>query len=193
MYQLPKIHKRTFNVPGRPVISNCGTPTEKVSEFLDFHLKPVMRGGKSYVKDTGDFLEKLKSLGKIPYNSILITADVVGLYPSIPHGDGLEYLHSKLEERSEKKIPSEDLVKMAEFVLKNNYFEFNSKIKKQISGTAIGTKFAPAYACIFMDKVENDFLESEAIKPWVWLRYIDDIYFLSGLRGRRSWPDFWKG
>ena len=40
---------------------------------------------------------------------------------------------------------------MAEFVLKNNYFEFDSKVKKQISGTVIGTKFAPSYACVFMD------------------------------------------
>ena len=36
LYLLPKIHKRLSNVPGRPVISNCGTPTEKASEFLDF-------------------------------------------------------------------------------------------------------------------------------------------------------------
>ena len=42
---------------------------------------------------------------------------------------------------------------MADFVLKNNYFEFNGQIKQQISGTAIGTKFAPPYACLFMDKI----------------------------------------
>ena len=35
MYLLPKIHKRLYDVPGRPVISNCGTPTEKASKFLD--------------------------------------------------------------------------------------------------------------------------------------------------------------
>ena len=35
MYLLPKIHKRLYNVPGRPVISNCGTPTEKVSKFTN--------------------------------------------------------------------------------------------------------------------------------------------------------------
>ena len=29
LYFLPKIHKRFHNVPGRPVISNCGTPREK--------------------------------------------------------------------------------------------------------------------------------------------------------------------
>ena len=122
MYMLPKIHKRYSDVPGRPVISNCGTPTEKVSEFFDYHLKPVMQSGKSYIKDTGDFLSKLKNFGRIPDNSILVTADVVGLYPSIPHDAGLEALHTRLEERGEKKVPSADLVKMAEFVLKNNYF-----------------------------------------------------------------------
>ena len=42
VYLLPKIHKRLENVQGRPVISNCGTPTEKVSKFLDYHLKSTM-------------------------------------------------------------------------------------------------------------------------------------------------------
>ena len=56
----------------------------------------------------------------------------------------------------EEKIPSSDLVNMAEFVLKNNYFVFESKVKKQISVTTIGTIYAPPYACIFMDKVETE-------------------------------------
>jgi hypothetical protein len=42
----------------------------------------------------------------------------------------------------------------------------------------MGTKFSPPYACIFMDMVENEFLEQQEIKPWVWLRYIDDIFFV---------------
>ena len=178
MYILPKIHERLYNVSGRPVISNCGTTTEKMSEFLDHHLQPVMKGGKSYVKDTNHFLEKCKQLGKVPRNAILVTVDVLGLYPSIPHGLGLKALHEKLEERNYKSVPTAGLVNMADFVLKNNYFEFDSCIKQQISGTAIGTKFAPPYACIFMDKVESAFLESENTKPWVRMRYIDDIFFI---------------
>ena len=43
LYLLPKIHKRLSNVPGRPVISNCWMPTEKVSEILDHNLKPIMQ------------------------------------------------------------------------------------------------------------------------------------------------------
>ena len=67
---------------------------------------------------------------------------------------------------------------MAEFVLKNNLFEFKSKVYQQKSGTAIGTKFAPPHACIYMDEVEQNFLETQDKKPLIWLRYIDDIFFI---------------
>ena len=33
LYFFSKIHKRLFNVPGPPVISNCGIPTEKALSF----------------------------------------------------------------------------------------------------------------------------------------------------------------
>ena len=62
----------------------------------------------------------------------MITSDVVGLYPSIPHDADLETLRKALDNRKNKKISNDGLTKMAEFVLKNNYFEFNRKVKKQI-------------------------------------------------------------
>ena len=67
---------------------------------------------------------------------------------------------------------------MAEFALKNNFFEFNNQIKQQIFGTAIGTKCAPTYAGIFMDKVETEFLETQTDKLFWSVRYIDDIFFI---------------
>ena len=51
-YQLPKMHKRLHNVPGRPVISNCGFHTENISSFLDYHLQPLAQKVKSHTKDT---------------------------------------------------------------------------------------------------------------------------------------------
>ena len=143
------------------MISNRGTPTEKVSEFLDYHLKPVMQSGRSYIKDSGDFLKKIKHLGSLPENAILVTADVVGPYPSIPHEAGLQALEEALENRNQKQISTDKLVKMAQFVLKNNFSEF-SNVFQQISGTAIGTKFAPPYACIFMDHIETKFLRTQS-------------------------------
>ena len=60
LYFLLKIHK-LFNIPGRPIMSNCGAPTEKASEFLDHHLKPVIQSSWSCIKDSWDFLRKIRS------------------------------------------------------------------------------------------------------------------------------------
>ena len=130
MCLLPKIHKRLSNVLGRPVISNCGTPTEKVSEFLDFQLKPVMQSSKSYIKDSGDFIRKIKDIQYIPSNAILVTADMVGPYASILHDSGLKALKNILDKRKNQNILTADLIKMTEFVLKNNYSEFSGKVKQ---------------------------------------------------------------
>ena len=49
-------------------------------------------------------------------------------------------------------------------------------------GTAMGTPMAPNYANLFMTQVETDMLndyEAETgLRPIIWLRYIDDIFFL---------------
>ena len=63
---------------------------------------------------------------KVPEGSFLVTADVVGLYPSIPHKEGILALKNKFEEQTFSKIPTNALVKLAEFFLKNNFFEFNN-------------------------------------------------------------------
>ena len=106
LYLLPKIHKRLFNMPGRPVISNCRTPTD-ISEFLDHHLKPIMQNGLPYIRDSQHFLEKIKTIGSVPENVILVSTDVVSLYPNIPHQAGLKALKEALEKTDIKKIPTE--------------------------------------------------------------------------------------
>ena len=55
-------------------------------------------------------MSKLKNLKKVPDNAILVTADFVGLYPSIPHNEGLEVLKKQLDKFYEKSIPTESLV-----------------------------------------------------------------------------------
>ena len=78
----------------------------------------------------------MKRIGKVLEVSFLVTADVVGTYPSIPHKEGILALKNKLEEQT-SNIFANDLVNLAQFVPKNKLFEFNNKVKKQISGTAI--------------------------------------------------------
>ena len=54
-----------------------------------------MKSGVSYIKDTNDFPSKLKNLEKKRENGFLVTDDVIGLYPSIPHDEGLEVLRKQ--------------------------------------------------------------------------------------------------
>ena len=61
----------------------------------------------------------------------------------MPHEACLRALKEVLNRMEEKKISTEIFVKMAKFVLQNNYSEFNGQVKHQISGWLIGTK--PAY------------------------------------------------
>ena len=111
-------------------------------------------------------MKKVKHLGQIPDGAILVTADVAGLFRSIPHKAGLEALKKRLNERGTFEIPTEDIVQMAEFVLKRIFFKFNGEVKRQKSSRAVATKFAPPYACIFMDKVETEFLKSQELQPF---------------------------
>ena len=102
----------------------------------------------------------------------------MGLYPSIPNEAGLKFLREVLHKKGQHIILTIELIRMADFVLKNNYFEFKGQIKPEISGIAIGTKFAPPYACLFIDKIETAFLETQELQPLVWFRYMDDIFFI---------------
>ena len=61
-----------------------------------------MQKGWSYIKDSGDFIKKINYLVSIPKNAILLTGDVVGLYPSIPNEMGLRALKEALDKRDEK-------------------------------------------------------------------------------------------
>ena len=141
-YLLPKIHKRLNSVPGRPVISNRGFFTENISAFLDHHLEPLAKKVRSYIKDTNHFLKKIMDLDGLPEDAILCTVDVVGLYPSIPHEEGLEALQEALEHRENNTISTDTLLELARFVLKNDCFNFNGNFYQQLRGTAIGTKCA---------------------------------------------------
>ena len=174
-YLLPKIHKK--GCPGRPIISGSGTCTESVSEFIDFHIKPLVPEIPSYIKDTKHFLQVLRDLGRLPEGAILVTADVVGLYPHISHEEGLTSMREALGRSGHSSIPTEDLVDLARIVLTSNNLTFNGKHYVQILGTAIETKMAPSYASIFMLKLESYLLEQAPTKPIFWRRFIDEIFF----------------
>ena len=68
-YILPYIHK-TGN-PGRPIVSSNSHLTERMSQFVDYHINPLVPTLESHIKDTTDILNKPSNLGNLPSNAIL--------------------------------------------------------------------------------------------------------------------------
>ena len=89
-YILPKIHKP--GNPGRPIVSSNAHPTERISQIVDYHLKPLVHKTAAFMKDTTHFLNKLNQLVQLPRNAILVTLDVSSLYTNISHNEGMNDL-----------------------------------------------------------------------------------------------------
>ena len=183
-YLLPKIHKA--NNPGRPIVSACSCPTEHISTYLDYIFQPIVKNLPTYIKDTTHALHLLQQANTKQYHpTFLFTLDVVSLYTSIPHSDGLRALQHFLDQRPIQDPPTSTLIRLAELVLNMNTFNFGKDIFTQISGVAMGTKMGPSYACLFMGYLENSIISQyRGPLPTFYHRYIDDgLGYTTGTKG----------
>ena len=174
-YILPKIHKP--GNPGRPIVNSIGSITEKISVFVDAHLRQFTPRIPSYVKDTTHFINIMKNIQLDP-EDLLDIINVSSLYTNIPNTEGIAAINRMMEE-----IVTDTLIKMfisnlAHQVLTKNYFSFNGRLYEQIQGTAMGTRMAPNYAIIFMHYLEKNFLSNYPRQPKIWLRFIVDIFMI---------------
>ena len=182
-YLLPKIHKEKDKwkngkiPPGRPIVSDCGSDTYHLSEFIDSYLQPLATKHASFLRDTPDFLDKLSNLTCSP-NSLLITLDVDSLYTNIDNKDGLETINNIFNQNPNEKRPSKEILDLLKICLENNDFIFNNDWYLQVGGTAMGKKFAPNYANLFLSEWEEKALEKCPKKPECYFRYLDDIFII---------------
>lgn len=181
-YLLPKIHKNpdTWTVPhqipsGRPIVSDCGSESYRIAEFIDYFLNPLSQTHESYVKDTYEFVEKLKSVKILP-GAMLFSIDIDSLYTNIDTTLGLRAVREIFQRYPDPTRPDEVLLNLLELGLTRNDFEFNSKHYLQIHGTAMGKKFAPAYANIYMADWERTVFPKCQKLPTLYVRYLDDIF-----------------
>ncbi|CAN7978991.1 unnamed protein product [Ixodes persulcatus] len=175
-YMLPKIHKA--GNPGRPIISGTGTLTEPISSFIDRLISGIPPTFDSFVKDTNHFLSQISTV-VVPIGSFLVTLNVSSLYTNIPHDDGIASLIDAYESVRRQDLPDcGTLATLARLVLELNSFEFNDNFFLQVSGTEMGTRMAPNYTNIFMNRLEKTFLSDRPLRPLFYRRYIDDIFLI---------------
>lgn len=128
---LPKIDKdqpkwrKPYEIPpGRPIVSDCGHETYYTAEFLDFYLNPLSIGHPSYIRDTYDFVHKVKGL-KISQKAILFTMDIDSLYININIQEGIQAIKNIFEKTPDAPRPDKELIQLVEINLNRNDFAFN--------------------------------------------------------------------
>ena len=158
MYFLPKIHKidpdlikKTFKegfsqteiqIPMRPIINKCSSPTRRIEKFLDLIFKPLLRKESFYIQDTKDFITRIESL-ELKDDCILVAYDVTSMYTNMRITDLQKTLTRNLANINRDsfnfRIPNtEVLEKMIKLTLENNKFEFNGQLYKQVIGAPMG-------------------------------------------------------
>lgn len=181
-YLLPKIHKPPekwsipFQVPsGRPIVSDCSSESYGIAEYIDFYINPLSQRHSSYVRDTYDFVSKLKTI-QAPKDAFLFSVDINSLYTNIDTQLGLQAVRETFEMYPNSARPDAAILQLLELSLLRNDFEFNDKFYLQIHGTAMGKKFAPAFANLYMRMWEETALAKSETTPLLYLRYLDDIF-----------------
>ena len=131
----------------QPIVAGPTCPTQPLSDLLDKILKSFILHVKRYIRVNIDFLERCSRVNK--ENTILATFDVISLYTNIPYAYGLEALSYWIDKHPgnvHDRFSKQFVLESARLILENNNYKFNGDFFVQISGTAMGTIFAPTYA-----------------------------------------------
>jgi len=182
-YLLPKIHKPRESWPrpdmpaGRPIVSDCNSESSRICAYIDYHLQPLSVLHESYLKDTYDFINKIKGQHIDP-NWLLITADVESLYTNMRLDIIIDVIREIFSEYPNPSRPDKHIIRLLEITLNNNDFEFNGDYFLQICGIAMGRKYAPSIANIYLRKFDAMAIRGWRIKPAYYSRFLDDIFGL---------------
>jgi len=182
-YLLPKIHKDFNKWPnskmpqGRPIVADCSSESYNISSYIDYWLQPLAVSHEAYIKDTYDFVEKIRDV-EVCEKDLLVTGDVTSLYTNMKIDLILLTVQEAFNETPNPARPDTEILQLLELTLKRNDFEFNDRIFLQICGTAMGKTYAPSLANMYLKKFDKAAKYGFRINPKLYWRFLDDIYLI---------------
>lgn len=182
-YLLPKIHKPHNKWPhphmpeGRPIVSDCGSETYNIGAYIDYFLKPLATRHPSYLKDTYDFVAKIRNK-PVPSDALIVTGDITALYTNMNIDRSLKIVRDAFTLSPDPRRPDEALLELLEICLKSNDFYFAGKTFLQICGTAMGKTFAPNLANLYLLEFDLAATQAPQTQPLCFYRYIDDLFLI---------------
>ena len=161
------------------LITSCwGTAIERISALTEFYLKPLAQKLPSFLKDTIDRINKIDKLnekGPLPPGTLLVSWDIVAMFPKIDNCLGLSAVKEALDSRSILSPSTDCILEAVQICLASNNSEFGGKHYVQRHGTAMGPKNVCSYADLAMSKIDKLSCTGDTIKPNLGWHYRDDI------------------
>jgi hypothetical protein len=154
-YGLPKVHKTPFTL--RPVVSGTNGLLTVFSTWLDYKMKELLPFVQSYITNSYTVIEDLANM-EIPENDKSFSADAMSMYTNIDTDIGITAIKNFLSDNSVNlplNFPTKLVLDIPKIVMENNIFRFGDSYWLQLSGTAMGTPVACAYATVSFGQHEN--------------------------------------
>ena len=137
----------------------------------------------SRIKDTGHLLNIIDNVNEngLSSNTILVSFDIVNMFPSIDNERGLKALKYALDKRRKKKPSTSCLLEGFTLCLYTNNSVFNGSNLLQTNGTATGAPNSCSYSDLAIEPIDTSIFE-ERDKNFNELRYYgrfrDDCFVL---------------
>jgi hypothetical protein len=146
--------------------------------FLHKILSPLAGRSESFVKNTGHFIQLLKSVN-LRRQDTLDSFEVVSLFTNVPVDEALQAIRNKLtNDNSLAELPNlkvEAIMELLNVCLRTTYFQVDDRFYQ---GTAMRSSLSPIISNIYMEHFEKLALDSAQHKAPLWLRYVDDTFVI---------------
>ena len=177
MYGNVKTHK-TGN-PASVITSGCNTAIEDLSIFAENKLYDIASELPPRIKDTNHMLDIIDNLNSLdwPLNSILVSIDVINMFPNIDDNIELSSVKKYLDSRSKNIPPTNCFLEALELCHTCNNSFFNNENYLQTDGTAQGRHTSCHYVNIAMEDFDKEASEYH-LSPTTCKRFRDDVFLL---------------
>eukprot|EP00956_Cyclotella_meneghiniana_P004412 scaffold5387_cov81-Cyclotella_meneghiniana.AAC.1 len=193
-----KIHKgmKDGKWPTRPVCSDVTGLLHGLAKWVTEELLPLAKQQPSYFKDSFALKDLLMAI-RLPPNARFFTADAESMYTNIPSEAALETISAYIIAKRGDNILSEALISALRLVFRFNFLKFGDTFWQQISGTAMGTPPAPAWAILYYALHENNLVQRWRHNLYFYKRFIDDVIGIwipdpDPSKDAQLWSDFCK-
>ena len=174
LYGNAKTHKE--GVPIRPIISQIPSPTYHLAKTLNALISPYIPTTHS-IRSAEDLVDILKTNRP---KGVLASLDVTSLFTNVPVERTitiiLDYVYGS-NDAAAPKLPR----KILEALLRACTLEVpfrcpSGKMYYQVDGVAMGSPLGVLFANAFMCHVENKVLRECDAEPFMYFRYVDDVF-----------------